>query len=760
MNRRFQLSRAAAAMLAAAMLSVFGTSADAGTKYAVIVVGESIDVSDISSDTPQAFAFWNGGVLAYEMLLENGFNRDNIFVLYGNGQDFNGSHNAIMNRSMDLLHPMTDMKASAETIRATLQCLSNGFTDAAVGCATVPLLTDEDFLVLFWTSHGFDPSYYDDPPPGCQESGDVAFRVEAPVGEPGVDVCASEIASWMSGMDYRRRVLVFTTCRSGGIIPHFEPHGSNTVLMPACFAAEAEDAGFPVDLVGSVAVYAKDLPLANGSLVPQFHWTHWVAHALRELRPLAVTSDPDGDSNSLVSIGEANTWARERAGDVDFDWTPLAPMPPAIVDPDHVADCLFIRAEMPGTDVEVFSRDHPRDDSTVPSNSEPWYHGPDLWVSTDPGGVTGLSIPRYGEANYVFARVHNIGCADLSDVTVELAWSYPSGWMDKNSWFPIGTAGPVSIAKATSATLPPVTWTDVPLPGSYCLHSTLHHADDPSTTTNWIAYEDNNKVQVNISVLGAVLGSEASAFFFIENPTQGTETIDLEFDLSSIPEGVELRVELPPETGISGLSGSVSKVSQDGWTVLDLTATHIHHPTAGDRTARVTGIRVPAESRMRALLSFGLMDVPASSQPVEFTFKQLVEDQDVGGIRFVLNVVANPQTLLCEVARNEVGVFRELAHRLEQPVFQHLADRIEHHGQLICGTLAALRQTSVADEGDRNALLGSLISVSEVYGARFANADQHLRNSIGSGNLGAAVSAAQARLMYAAIVLDELEEQP
>lgn len=741
-------------MLAAAMFVIFGTSADAGTKYAVIVVGESIDDDDVGNETQQAFAFWNGGVLAYEMLLENGFQRENIFVLYGDGQDFNGSHNAIMNRSLDLPHNMTDMEASADTVRETLQCLSGPPTDGAIDCGTIPELTDQDFLILFWTSHGFDPANDFDPPPECQLSGDVAFRVEG-----SVDVCASEIASWLSGMDYRRRVLVFTACRSGGIIPHFEPQGSNTVLMPACFAAEDDSTGFPDDLIGSCRVYSAELPLADGSLVPQFDWTHWVAHALRELRPPLVTSDPDGDSNSLVSIGEANTWARERADD-EFVWPALSPMPPGIVDPNHVADCLFIRADMPGADVEIFSRDHPRDDSNVPSNTEPWYHGPDLWVSTDPGGATGPVNPRYGETNYVFATVHNIGCADVSGVTVDLAWSYPSGWMDKNSWFPIGTAGPVSIAKGTSKTLNPVPWTSVPLPGSYCLHSTLRHSNDGPDTTNWIAYNDNNKVQVNISVVGTVLGSESSAFFFIENPTQEIEVIDLEFDLSRIPEGVVLRVELPPEAGIMGLSGSVSTVSQDGWTVLDLAATSLHHSTPGDRTARVTGIRMPAESRMRALLSFGLMDASASSQPVEFTFKQRLEDQDVGGIRFVLDVVADPQTLLCEVARNEVLIYGELAHRLEQPVFQDLADRIEHHGQLVCGTLAALRQASMTDEGDREALLGSLISASEVFGVRFSDTDQRLRNSIGIGNLSAAVSAAQARLMYAAIVLNELEEQP
>lgn len=735
------------------MLAFAASDTVEAEKFAVIVVAESIDDSDIADDTPEAFAFWNGGVLAYETMLENGFHRDNIIVIYSDGQDFSGSHDAIVERSLDLGYSMTDMKATSETVAAVLECLSIGETDSPVGCSGIPQLTDKDFLILFWTGHGFDPTLDFDPPEGCELSGDVAFRVES-----SVDLCASQLASRMINMKYRRRAFVFTTCRSGGIVPHFEPLGSNSVIVPACFAAEDVDSGFADDLVGISRVFWHELPHPDGTTMPGFDWTHWVDYAMRELRPAAVMSDPDNDSNSLVSVGEADTWARARADDT-FDW-PLSPVPPEIVDPNQIADCLFLRADEPGDDFQVFSRDHLHDDSTIPSNTEPWYHGPDLWVSNDPYGATGAEDPLFGETNYVYARVHNIGCEDLSGVTVKLSWSYPSGWMDQASWTPIGSAGPVSIVKGSSVTLPPVEWTNVPLPGNYCLHSKIFHPND-LPNGDGRAYNDNNKVQVNISVLGTVPGSLSPAFFFIENPTEESEIIDLVFDLSTIPEGVGLQIELPPDADFLGLSGAVSAVTADGWTVLDLTAASLGRlPNPTNRTARVSGLRMPAASRIRALLSIGVPHNPWPIQRVAFTFKEQVQNQDVGGIRFVLNVTDNAQTLLCEISRTEARVFRRLGARLEQRVFDDLAGRIEQQRPFVCGTLAAVQESLIAAEDERALLIGSLTNASGVFGRRFEEADQRLRNAVESGEAASAISAAQARLMYAAIVLSELEQGP
>jgi len=52
----------------------------AGTRYAVLISG---DLAENGFDE-----FWNDVVLMRQMLLDNGFQDQNIFVLYGNGNDF------------------------------------------------------------------------------------------------------------------------------------------------------------------------------------------------------------------------------------------------------------------------------------------------------------------------------------------------------------------------------------------------------------------------------------------------------------------------------------------------------------------------------------------------------------------------------------------------------------------------------------------------------------------------------------------------
>jgi len=706
----------------------------AGDKYAVIVVAEHVP----ADPTPVVLGFWNGAVLTYDMLRENGFQPDHIIVLYGQGEsvaDYTPTESfisAVMPRDSRYAdEQMSDRLATGSEIQRVFQCLAEGSTEVeGNGCDSIPKLSEHDFLFVFWTGHGRSPV------------DNVRFEIGT---SPGY-ISSQDLKGWMNNMRLSRRVFLFTTCRAAGITSYFGSLGTNTVVMPACIVDE--EGG------GSHSVIAHLLQVPpTGATVRQFDWTYWVAYALSDVRPPGISDvpDPDYDENSLVSIEEADRWAKAQQPN---------PTPPDITDKDTMAPCIFIRTDRPGEGVQLFSRDHENDGSTVPSNTEPWYHGPDLWVRHNADGVPVHENPRYDSENFVYARVHNIGCSGLDDVKANLSWSYPSGWMDQSSWNPIGASAPVRVAKGTSVTLPPVQWGDVPVPGSYCLHLKLEAPGD-MPNTHGEAFLDNNKVQVNVSVMGVAADEPAMAFFFVENRADGTRAVDLEFDLSRVPEGARIEVEFPPTARFRGIFGGSVRRTGDGWTVLELgPQAKAGIPVSTTRLARVTGLRMAGRSRIRALLSISVPHGPQPRRPVELVFEEVVDGETKGGIRFVAVPFADVPESLCEVIRVEARLFRNIADRLGLEGAGCMADGLEAiSSPRRCGGLTGLREVEAVGRACRKRLIQALMEVAPIFGSRFAKADHRLNLALSDRDVSAAVSAEQARLLYASIILDELQSR-
>ena len=690
-----------------------------GEKFAVIVVAEEAMEATAPDGSFLGYVglpFWNDSVLTYDMLRENGFDRENIFVLYGDGDDFESDIEGVpvVTREFEPSENMVDFKVDQSEIQRVFECLSDG-NSLEGSCAEVRKLTGDDFLILFWTGHANGPP------------DNILFQIS---NDSDLDV--GTLAGWMDLMKFNRRVFIFTTCRAGGIRDHFQtPNTENTVLMPAC---------------------GYDGAPAFGEFGGIEHnpWTYWVASGLRELLPSDSEDQPDSDDNSLVSIHEVDAWARDQ---IPLPSPGLEPdYPPEISDPNEISPCLFVRMENPGDDAELFSRDHIRDDSTVPSNTEPWFHGPDLWIRRNHDWETTAEEPIYGDINHVYATVHNIGCDAFSDVVVNFFWSEPSSWCDISNWTPIGYTGPFPLEKAESVTVH-VDWVDVPLPGSYCLHSKVGATGDmPNADSR--AYLDDNKVQANIVVLSGIEGGSSSGYFFVENHAPETVAVDLVVDVTGLPNGAQVRVELPPSAVFSDLFGGHLGRTSDGWFECDFPA-DLKRQLPSERRW-ISGIEMQPGTRFRGLFSIGLPATLDSSDSVEFTVSQVVKGEVVGGIRFVA-VPASPRELTCDLSLAFVRVLRRLASDFSIDHASDLADRISTDTSLTsCAGLAGLRPLSGAGSSDFRSVADALRYSSPVYGNRLKMAIDRLDHALTGHDLQGATSAAKECLLYLTIILSEL----
>ena len=673
------------AILSGSMMPL-GTEASPGPgKFAVLISTGTTTLDD------QLFhsEYWYDLVLMYNMLVEKGFTHDHIYVLYGLGTDFASTHADYQNPYPS---PITDYAVSRANIQNIFNWLATG--NAAEG---IPALTNNDFLFVWWMGHGGGGAH-------CNTSFSVSTTAES--------VTDAELATWTGAITYRRRAFVFMTCHSGGAMDNLQ--GSTTVTMPSCTCTQGSD--------------SDTYDVVHGE------WTYWVDGALRELLPTGAVVNSDADSNTLVSLQET------------FNWGSGQPMSstPQLSDVGGIAPCVFIRLEEPGEDIEIYSRDHVNDDATVPSNYETWYHGPDLWVRHAQDGGTTPQNPEYDWTNYVYANVHNIGCAAANNITVDFSWVAPTGWSNPAMWNPIGTATITSLSSVASTTVN-VPWTTVPLPGDFCLHTRLNVTGD-SENADGRAFMDDNKVQINVTVEDTWAGAGWGWFFFVENGGQEFVPIDLIFDTLDVLPGTVVRLELPPDLKFEGVEGAKVFRDEDGWTVVEI-------PAEAKEPAMVLGVQLKPGERQRAILKLTLPEGTEIGKEAMIIFEEQVKGEVMGGIRFV-GRAAEPRTVMCGLLREKINVFYGLAEVFgldEAAKVAEICKEIVASGE--CGDEKTF-MSGMAQIVELEYVVGEkLQEISAEYGPRYARASEKLWKAIDEHNLPAIVETQQEVLLYASIVL-------
>jgi len=490
---------------------------DAPDKYAVLASTEMATEDDVKYNSE----FWYDLVLTYCTLIEQGFDKDNIFVLYGDGEDgtskydryetpfCSGAVEKITDISLkddndiskyNLCNVLCCLSSGrpAKIVSGTCKCLSSG--DTGIGgfqCSdkNIPWLTDDDFLIGWVKGHASAIK--------CETA--LAFKSGTTFGD-------TEANTLLDDLKADRWALFFETCDAGGWLADFQDYDSTAMVV-----SSSPDVDECKQTSWTAWYLEKDSTAGGETEVVHGRFTYWVNTALRRMDLTGTAVDSDADENNLISILEDFDFAEEKILEENTKYLDVPPetdfggvMQPAIHSPSDVAPCVFVRLANPGGDHEVFSLDHDDDNSTVPSvppGTVP-FDSPDIWVRHDHSDPVPREHqqPHAGKDNHVYAQVFNIGCADPSPVDVLFYYStYTDDILcgDPTQWKPIGE-GTITSLPPGEARVAHATWqaSNMPEPDDYCLIAELSALEDKPNEDESVAF-DNNKAQIKVEVVAA-----------------------------------------------------------------------------------------------------------------------------------------------------------------------------------------------------------------------------------------------------------------
>ena len=210
-----------------------------------------------------------------------------------------------------------------------------------------------------------------------------------------------------------------------------------------------------------------------------------------------------------------------------------------------------VRTPGPPGAVDVMVRDHINDNGSVPSNpnGEPFWMSPDIIVRNNADGGADFQNPTFGQTNYIYVTVRNLGTENASGVRVNVYWGNPAlllAW--PRSWNSIGveTVNVAAGGQTVSAAIP---WSNLPRPGHYCLLVRLDSDQDPIRNEGNVP-GDNNIAQRNLHILELPrstdpgTGSEDVEAVVIGPPNADTAQVDVVIQYPDLPSGAQLVISI------------------------------------------------------------------------------------------------------------------------------------------------------------------------------------------------------------------------
>lgn len=202
-------------------------------------------------------------------------------------------------------------------------------------------------------------------------------------------------------------------------------------------------------------------------------------------------------------------------------------------------------------DVDVWVKDSPEDDGSVPStdNNAAWWTSPDIVVRNEWDDEKGHQNPIEGQENYIYVNVRNSGEEDAENVTVIVYYA------DANQLSPSWPDNFDEVA-STIINVPAngEIWTDAiawepPASGHLCLYVRLISDQDPIQHEGNVP-GDNNIAQRNVHVVTMQSTGGESADTAVEpilsNPSTDPDAqIDLVLQYPEIPETLRVFVVMP-----------------------------------------------------------------------------------------------------------------------------------------------------------------------------------------------------------------------
>jgi len=190
-------------------------------KYAVLITGDYADyrgdfegswavANELTRDNPME-EFWHDTFLMWELLLNKGYDDDNIFVLFADGNDFISDYILEGGRYIVPLEysPMTDYQANLANVEMVLEGLANGNAQE-----NIPQLQEDDFLTIWTFDHG---------------DWHGGHRWLCLIGDD--EISDEAFGNLVDQINCQKKVILMQQCYSGGFVPYLA--NQNSVVFTA-----------------------------------------------------------------------------------------------------------------------------------------------------------------------------------------------------------------------------------------------------------------------------------------------------------------------------------------------------------------------------------------------------------------------------------------------------------------------------------------------------------------------------------------------
>ncbi len=230
-------------------------------KYAVLITGDR-------AENFWGECFWNDTVWMYKTLLSKGYQPENIFVLYGDGDDYASANPKFRHPAV-----VTDFAATPSNVTMLLDGLKNG--DSA---HNIPKMDSNDALFLWTFDHG------------GQSGGESTLCLR------GGSMKASVLSEKLNALAYESRAIFMQQCYSGGFINLLK--NAKTFISTA---SKANETSHPADTENETY---NGMPYSYGEF--DFHIITAIGMAAVPSTPIAPF--PNANNDGVITTLEMHNW--------------------------------------------------------------------------------------------------------------------------------------------------------------------------------------------------------------------------------------------------------------------------------------------------------------------------------------------------------------------------------------------------------------------------------------------------------------------
>jgi len=210
--------------------------------------------------------FWNDTVWIYKGLIAAGYAPENIYVLYGDGADYNSA-----NPGYRYPGKVTDFPATYAWVTKVIDGMKNG--DPANGVAK---MKDNDTLFVWTFDHGG----------GDQTACLCLYNNE--------QIWDTDFADRLNAVPYATRAIYMQQCCSGGFIDNLK--NNKTFISTAC---KADESAWPAD---------TENELYNGKWYSHGEYDYYIISSINKANPLGGPVNADTSGDNKISAKESHIW--------------------------------------------------------------------------------------------------------------------------------------------------------------------------------------------------------------------------------------------------------------------------------------------------------------------------------------------------------------------------------------------------------------------------------------------------------------------